>query len=286
MTQFKAVVAADVPANRFLSRATTENGVTLSVTPAGEKPDYRSTGPLKAGQEVNVTITNNPTWIIEAGGAIAIGDDVTVGADGRVVTASGGNEVGYAITAAEAAGQLVTVVKTCAEEGEAAVIADGSVTTPKIAKGAVTDDKLAKPKVDVPASLVPKMVIGTTLETNVLGIVPYEQSPTADHLAMYQFSGALAVGTPQADSDAATKKYVDDKTFDAAAITSGTLATARIPNLAQSKITNLTTDLAAKLTAQKAAAQADSTATDVAGLVADFNALLANLRNAGILASS
>lgn len=34
------------------------------------------------------------------------------------------------------------------------------------------------------------------------------------------------------------------------------------------------------------AAQADSTATDVTGLVADFNALLAKLRAAGVMASS
>lgn len=36
---------------------------------------------------------------------------------------------------------------------------------------------------------------------------------------------------------------------------------------------------------KQAAAQANSTATDVAGLVTDFNALLAKLRTAGILAS-
>jgi len=34
-----------------------------------------------------------------------------------------------------------------------------------------------------------------------------------------------------------------------------------------------------------AQAQADSTAVDVAGLVADFNALLAKLRTAGVLAA-
>jgi hypothetical protein len=34
----------------------------------------------------------------------------------------------------------------------------------------------------------------------------------------------------------------------------------------------------------KAAAQADSTATDVAGLKTDFNSLLAKLRTAGLLA--
>lgn len=34
---------------------------------------------------------------------------------------------------------------------------------------------------------------------------------------------------------------------------------------------------------KQAAAQADSTATDVAGLLADFNSLLAKLRTAGVL---
>lgn len=37
---------------------------------------------------------------------------------------------------------------------------------------------------------------------------------------------------------------------------------------------------------KQAAAQADSTASDAAGIVTDFNALLAKLRTAGILASS
>ena len=37
---------------------------------------------------------------------------------------------------------------------------------------------------------------------------------------------------------------------------------------------------------KQAAVQADSVATDVAGLVTDFNALLAKLRTAGILATA
>ncbi|GED69397.1 hypothetical protein BRE01_30990 [Brevibacillus reuszeri] len=44
-----------------------------------------------------------------------------------------------------------------------------------------------------------------------------------------------------------------------------------------------TKSLNGKLTAKKAAAQADSTATGVEGLVADFNELLAKLRAAGIM---
>ncbi|QAT67106.1 hypothetical protein EQZ20_20970 [Bacillus glycinifermentans] len=50
-----------------------------------------------------------------------------------------------------------------------------------------------------------------------------------------------------------------------------------------SQITNLQTTLNSKLTASQAAAQADSTATDIEGLVADFNALLAKLRTAKIM---
>lgn len=53
----------------------------------------------------------------------------------------------------------------------------------------------------------------------------------------------------------------------------------------------MTPELAKELASQMdgvftpAAAQADSTATDAAGLVTDFNALLAKLRAAGIMAS-
>lgn len=136
----------------------------------------------------------------------------------------------------------------------AANIGDGSVTTAMIEDGAVTDEKLAKPKVDVPAGIQPQMVIGTSLSTNVIGMVGYSQDATPDHLAMYSFTGQLSTAAPVANTDAATKKYVDD-------------------------------NLSPKLTATKAAAQANSTATDVAGLVADYNALLAKLRTAGILAT-
>lgn len=48
---------------------------------------------------------------------------------------------------------------------------------------------------------------------------------------------------------------------------------------------DVTDAIDAKLTATQAAAQADSTAVDVAGIVADFNALLAKLRTADIIAT-
>lgn len=43
--------------------------------------------------------------------------------------------------------------------------------------------------------------------------------------------------------------------------------------------------IAAALAAKTAAVQANSTATDVAGLVTDFNALLAKLKAVGLMAS-
>lgn len=48
-------------------------------------------------------------------------------------------------------------------------------------------------------------------------------------------------------------------------------------------VTSLQTSLDAKLTASKVTPQANSTATDVAGLVTDFNALLAKLKTAGVM---
>ncbi|ALC80443.1 head fiber protein [Bacillus gobiensis] len=50
-----------------------------------------------------------------------------------------------------------------------------------------------------------------------------------------------------------------------------------------SDITSLQTTLNGKLSASKAATQADSTATDAAGLKNDFNNLLAKLKAAGIM---
>lgn len=130
-------------------------------------------------------------------------------------------------------------------------IKDGSISGADLADKSVTDDKLANPKVDVPAGIQPKMVLGTTLSTSVIGMVGYSQDPMADQLAMYNFGGQLKTAAPAEDNDAATKKYVDDQ-------------------------------VKGKLTATQAAAMANSTATDVAGVVADLNTLLANLRASGI----
>lgn len=90
------------------------------------------------------------------------------------------------------------------------------------------------------------------------------------------------------------KSYVDGRVADAANVTTGTFAVARIPTLPQSQITSLTTDLAAKLTATTAQFNAKLTASQGAAVAdaaganptkAEFDALLASLRTAGIIAT-
>jgi len=55
------------------------------------------------------------------------------------------------------------------------------------------------------------------------------------------------------------------------------------PNQTSQRIILLNSDGTAASTVKKQAAQTNSTATDVAGLVTDFNALLVKLRAAGVI---
>lgn len=115
---------------------------------------------------------------------------------------------------------------------------------------------------------------------------------------------------PTSDKALTNKKYVDDQlsnytpdwddiqnkpaTFtpsahshNASDITSGTLDAARIPTLDQSKITNLVSDLAAKLTATKLAYIApldlEDSDLDAVTVATAYNALISALINAGIM---
>lgn len=118
----------------------------------------------------------------------------------------------------------------------------------------------------------------------IIGQIPGEDGNSIDGANITD--GSIPTSKFAADAKVPFAGTADSAKSVNAADISGTLSSAQIPNLAQSKITNLTTDLAAKLTASQAAAQANSTATDVAGLAADFNALLAKLRTAKIMATS
>lgn len=117
----------------------------------------------------------------------------------------------------------------------------------------------------------------------IVGDIPGDGGGTIDGANLTD--GSVTTAKFAADAKAPKAGVADSANSVAAANVSGTLAATQIPTLAQSKITNLSTDLAAKLTASQAAAQANSTATDVAGIVADFNSLLAKLRTAKIIAT-
>jgi hypothetical protein len=64
-------------------------------------------------------------------------------------------------------------------------------------------------KLTTPTPLIPKVVLGTTLETNILGMVGYGQDVLGDTLVMRQLGGQISTATPQAATDATTKAYVD-----------------------------------------------------------------------------
>ncbi|MDY7044041.1 hypothetical protein RVS70_07455 [Virgibacillus sp. M23] len=109
MTYFTAKVTEDVQANRLLSLSGGNGMPSISITPVGGTPDYKSTGELKADQEVRVTLKNEPVWDIEAGEDLSAGTYVEVGEAG-VIVASAGEGFGY-VAEAVTTGNLAKVVR-------------------------------------------------------------------------------------------------------------------------------------------------------------------------------
>lgn len=110
--------------------------------------------------------------------------------------------------------------------------------------------------------------------TDITGKPTIPTMPTADTL-----SGATTIGKAliKAADEAAART----------AIGAGTSSLALGTTASTAKAGNYTPPTATASTAgivKQAAAQADSTATDIEGLVADFNSLLAKLKTAGIMA--
>lgn len=90
----------------------------------------------------------------------------------------------------------------------------GDIPTPPVISvngqtGAVVLDADDVGAIPMPDPLIPKVVIGTTLTTNELGLVGYSLDADAFSLAMRQFTGQLTVADPIVNSDATTKLYVD-----------------------------------------------------------------------------
>lgn len=114
-------------------------------------------------------------------------------------------------------------------------------------------------------------------------------------------SGDKTITVPEEDffDDVVGSGSIDDGAITEAKLADGSVTTGKIADNAviSSKIADgavdrlkladeVKTELDGKLTASQVVAQSDSTASDVATLLADFNTLLANLRAAGVMASS
>lgn len=121
MTTFKAKVLDDIPANRLVGLGginrdnDPEEGwetVYLVMPKLGQIPDLVATGALEKGQEVNVTIKNNPVWNVEASERLPAGTLVQCTDDGRVQNfkTADGTYFGYTIESAEE-GDVVPVVR-------------------------------------------------------------------------------------------------------------------------------------------------------------------------------
>src|SRR5690625_3231932 len=142
MAKFKAIVTEDVPGNRLLSLKTEtrsgEDVMTISVTQSGESPDFRSTGELKADQEVSVTIKNEPVWEVEASEDLTAGSYVQVGEDGTVISGEG---FGYVVESVENGGtaKVVRQASGTAEQGPQGPKGDTGAQDEPGAKGAKGD---------------------------------------------------------------------------------------------------------------------------------------------------
>lgn len=121
MTTFKAKVLDNIPANRLVGLGginrddNPEEGwdsVYLVMPKLGQIPDLVATGALEEGQEVNVTIKNNPVWNVEASERLPAGTLVQCTDDGRVQNfkTSAGTYFGFTTESAEE-GDVVSVVR-------------------------------------------------------------------------------------------------------------------------------------------------------------------------------
>mgnify|MGYP001463908358 FL=1 len=119
MTSFRAQVIQDIPANRLVALAgmgSVDNReydkIYLKKSELGWIPDFVTNVDLEEGQEVNVTIKNNPIWNVEAAQRLPAGTLVMCDEEGRVKSynPSQGNHIGYTTHEVEA-GEVVSIVR-------------------------------------------------------------------------------------------------------------------------------------------------------------------------------
>lgn len=119
MTSFRAQVIQNIPANRLVALAgigSVENReydkIYLKKSELGWIPDFVTNVDLEEGQEVNVTIKNNPIWNVESAQRLPAGTLVMCDEEGRVKSynPSQGNHIGYTTHEVEA-GEVVSIVR-------------------------------------------------------------------------------------------------------------------------------------------------------------------------------
>mgnify|MGYP001384013107 CR=1 FL=1 len=119
MKSFRAQVIQDIPANRLVALAgmgSVDNReydkIYLKKSELGWIPDFVTNVDLEEGQEVNVTIKNNPIWNVEAAQRLPAGTLVMCDEEGRVKSynPSQGNHIGYTTHEVEA-GEVVSIVR-------------------------------------------------------------------------------------------------------------------------------------------------------------------------------
>lgn len=115
MTKIKAVVSGDIPAHRLLWIYASEDGTEMRIglpKERGNYVDFVSTGELKDGQEVVISISGNPIWTVEAATEINVGSNVSANVDGRIGQyTSSPIRIGYALDAGTE-GDLIRIVRS------------------------------------------------------------------------------------------------------------------------------------------------------------------------------
>lgn len=109
MSTFKAKVTADTAAYRLMSINNGTEMIEIAPTSAGGNPDFHSTREIKANEEVIVTVMDKPSWQVEAGADLEVGQQVEAG-EGGVVVPSDDAGIGY-VTKAVKTGEIANVFR-------------------------------------------------------------------------------------------------------------------------------------------------------------------------------
>ena len=99
-------IAGEVRANRFVTIGA--NGTAESAADANSQGVSSESSPAGSQVAFSVAKKDGADVFVEAGGAIAVGDEVSAGAEG-VAVSGGANVQGVAVTAASAAGEIITI---------------------------------------------------------------------------------------------------------------------------------------------------------------------------------